>query len=1540
MKEKITRSLKRIQALEPLISDEGERSTIRAVRINLASKVTETASSEELSLIAQQVNDLWKLPVMVKATLLYQMNGFYSLIGDSSNLNSAFPIFIQEDRKSIRDPSLKDIQQLITEVQNTDDLKILESKKREFDLVKKLVQEALINAMITRLSALTAQTDTQSTGLFNNLFSTIKSQVTAPSEVSLFLEKLKQAQQALKESTSSAQSSHQESQIRAILHTDFVKLVNEFHQHLQKLREEKNRLPSQDSVNPSVTKQPSVTEVKPTATKTATIDDQSGAAKVQPVGSVITSGVEKASPAVRETKPAALKATAEEKKNKLLQDLEQVSSLLATHSYILSTDPRHVIVRDKSAKDISKYIEQIKGTSDLSLLEQVTKEFGFIKKEIQIALLEGMIESLAPSPFLDDPSANPTKPSVAEKMFTGLVSGLVKAKDKMTDAFSELLMPEKVEVQASATAYSETLQKYLHQLEESTNKVYPTAGMISLVKEYRRLMDATYGPYPVAQPVAESADKETPSKQANTTKKRKKRVREAQIEEPVARKYSTDALEQLKMAGVPEKSIQAFQQKGMGLSVVTSLTTLSEKTIHAFQDIKVSKKAVKELYETKLSIGALKELKKIKEEFEHLEEIKRAIEKEQDLPPGYLSQENLSAYQQKAASKETLEELRKMAALSLETIGEFQKVGVSRETLTQIQTWSELSQEAVSEFKKTGIDPESLKELQKAKLSGNVIDELQTRKTPGELKEKYKQVFAQIKEKEQTLVMLLKQAEHKEEELVAEEKEKGLKEGELSSDPYIHERLKEIKELNAESNRQVREYNQFVEDFSHLSRQFLPETATATPMDVQKLNEAWEKYKPQDKKLYNGMVEKGKITKSRVLEVMVEKAEEYLEQITHVQVRIGATTENINIRLAELSGLREKDAAQVKKSPVAKTPETLAAAPREEEIPPTVPPRKKVDIENPSIGSNAAAAQEESAVTSPPLTGANEPQEKRTGRKAVLELTAELEKKDKEYKPLADEIIRIARHFNRTRKLLKEPVKQTENTLDPGKLWEKTMEGLKSIQNIFTSERPSNPSPKMRSTSSVENPIELLRPQLLENPRFTNLLEKYDELLNRFVEIAKAKNDKFEALSNPKDTKLQESEKLQGKIEAVGEAFQELEGIRGDLIKLIAEIQQQIEAAKKRREELIKKKEALIIQETRDINSLLGEIEVLIAGMGKISQYKDIKIPFDLETVKSESKRVIDKFSDNSPFEIEMNAEARKKTLIGLKTQLEKGVASVNNRFSDDWKKVRALLGDASRKMRTYNDEVSRACGSSEAVDLRVIQEAHNNLSGRLGRIPQPSQVDIEHLDGPVLVYDLDSAQRQLDTLKRDVLEHSNSLTSATLEVTKRADSDEVKIVREMIATINKSRAQITDKTEKTQDILDNAAKHLNDRLHQYLNLHTDNKNTFITQCISTMQTDLSENNLRQLTQLNPVESFFKPLIEGLINLLESLASLLPTWVRTPTPPKTYQAQFFASPTESEVAGAAEKAHTDLAKIKEQVGKVSGSIEVREEGAPIILSSK
>lgn len=130
MKEKITRSLKRIQALEPLISDEGERSTIRAVRINLASKVTETASSEELSLIAQQVNDLWKLPVMVKATLLYQMNGFYSLIGDSSNLNSAFPIFIQEDRKSIRDPSLKDIQQLITEVQNTDDLKILEYKKK------------------------------------------------------------------------------------------------------------------------------------------------------------------------------------------------------------------------------------------------------------------------------------------------------------------------------------------------------------------------------------------------------------------------------------------------------------------------------------------------------------------------------------------------------------------------------------------------------------------------------------------------------------------------------------------------------------------------------------------------------------------------------------------------------------------------------------------------------------------------------------------------------------------------------------------------------------------------------------------------------------------------------------------------------------------------------------------------------------------------------------------------------------------------------------------------------------------------------------------------------------------------------------------------------------------------------------------------------------------------------------------------------------------------------------------------------------------
>ncbi|ARG98759.1 hypothetical protein B6N58_14455 [Legionella micdadei] len=1513
MKEKITKSLEQIQSLVAFIPEENadERETVRALYAYLSEKTKKATDEQELRLIEQEISTLWvKNPTIIKAVLLNNLVGLFSLISPSPDNSSAYSIFIQEGSDSARESYLKDVKDLIEQVTNSNDPTFLNSKKREFGFLNKSVQIALIDGMISRMGALPSP---RSTGLF----SSIKSRLESPSEESLFLETIKEWQQDLNEPTTKT--------IRTIPLAKLRHAVKEFHHYHQKLLEEKEQTASQAKVKPTVTKdKPTTAEVKRTAT--------------EPKSTVVKTGHK----TVSEVKPIV----AEDMREKLLADLRLTYSLLDSNYSIFSTTPQRVKVRDESFEDIKRYIEQVEGTNDRKTLAQIANDLGFIKKSIQVAFLEGMIESLTP-PEINTPT-EPSSKSVAEKVVTGLVGGLFKAKEKIVDVFSEITMPEKVEMQANAEVYVGTLKKYLRQLEESTGKVYPTAGMISLGDEYRRLMDATYGPTPVAEV--------SPTVTKSTTKARKKsHKREAVIENSVVhersteelekmrkagvpeekikelqkpvvivynRTYSADALEELRIAGVSQKRIDKFRERGMRLSDISNLATINAKTINEFKG-KVSREAIEELHETKLSMKALKELQKIEQQFTELQEIKQQIEIEQGKKPGYYSSETLSEYQQKVASKETLDELSKMANLSQKTISEFEKAGISRETLTTIQRGITLDEKAIGEFKSAGITPNALKELQKPRFSSATLDELQQRKTINELNEKYRVLVRQITEKKEAINELLKHAAQTEEKLKTEEKERGLKEGKLSDDPYIQGRLKDIKKFNLEIQQQLENYGKFEEEFSPLRDWFYRKKTNTTPIDMTKFNEAWEKYKSQDRQLPNGLVEKGKVTRTRIREVEVEKAEEYLENITRAYKGIDEATRNITERLAQLD---EVDALQ--KSPPVSSKETLTRIPTQtiREAKSTISIHSEegplpIPTEIPAVASEAEVIQNDSLAKGAIL-------EEKTGKQAVRELTGILEEKKNSYGLLLSKIESMTAGFDSTLKSLEEPglapTREGENATTFMGSIEK---GIKTAKELLTGQTPSD-SPVPNAKAEVS-----LKPQWSENRELARLVKSYKERSAEFDEVVKRKEAEFAQLSGSQ-SQLQLSEILQGQVQAIGNASNQLEEIKTELGKIIEGIHTEIEGTKKKRQELIAK-------EAREIRSLVDDLETLVSGIGKCSRYQDIKTP-DLESIKASIKKTVDAFSDERmrATKIASDAKKSKEVLTELKTELEREVATVNNTYLEECRKIIALLHETNQKAEEYREAVS-ACpllqpsgeGAKAVIPGHPKEIANTeDLRRQMSKMPDFPQTELKALSRPnhdeVLTYQLPS-QSELEQFKRRVLQRTSALEAETLkvkELTKRNASEEVSIVRQMVGTVDTYLSSADSVV--TTNILSKVKGDLNNHILNYLNLEKgyEEPTSFAAKCITAMQTDLNENNLRQLSQLNDFKSWVQPFIEKVLSGLEWLLSLAVT-----PQPKTYRPQFFAGDTEKNVAAAAQQAQESLDKFKTQVGNVAPEIPVSRE---------
>lgn len=1504
MKEKITKSLEQIQSLVAFIPEENaeERETVRALYAYLSEKTKKATDEQELRLIEQEISTLWvNNPTIIKAVLLNNLVGLFSLISPSPDNSSAYSIFIQEGSDSARESYLKDVKDLIEQVTNSNDPTFLNSKKREFGFLNKSVQIALIDGMISRMGALPSP---RSTGLF----SSIKSRLESPSEESLFLETLKEWQQNLNEPTTKT--------IRTIPLAKLRHAVKEFHRYHQKLLEEKEQTASQAKVKPTVTKdKPTTAEVKRTAT--------------EPKSTVVKTGHK----TVSEVKPIV----AEDMREKLLADLRLTYSLLDSNYSIFSTTPQRVKVRDESFEDIKRYIERVKDINDPKTLAAITNELGFIKKAIQVAFLEGMIESLTP-PEINTPTELSSK-SVAEKVVTGLVGGLFKAKEKIVDVFSEITMPEKVEMQANAEVYVGTLKKYLRQLEESTGKVYPTAGMISLGHEYRRLMDATYGPTPVAEV--------SPTVTKSTTKARKKsHKREAVIENSVVhersteelekmrkagvpeekikelqkpvvivynRTYSADALEELRIAGVSQKRIDKFRERGMRLSDISNLATINAKTINEFKG-KVSREAIEELHETKLSMKALKELQKIEQQFTELQEIKQQIEIEQGKKTGYYSSETLSEYQQKVASKETLDELSKMANLSQKTISEFEKAGISRETLTTIQRGITLDEKAIGEFKSAGITPNALKELQKPRFSSATLDELQQRKTINELNEKYRVLVRQITEKKEAINELLKHAAQTEEKLKTEEKERGLKEGKLSDDPYIRSRLEDIKKFNLEIQQQLENYGKFVEEFSPLRDWFYRKKTNTTPIDMTKFNEAWEKYKSQDRQLPNGLVEKGKVTRTRIREVEVEKAEEYLENITRAYKGIDDATRNITERLAQLD---EVDALQksppVPTQPIREAKSTISIHSEEGPLP--------IPTEIPAVASEAEVIQNDSLAKGAIL-------EEKTGKQAVRELTGILVAEERGYRLLLREIKSMTAGFDSTLNSLEEPgLEPTREGENATTFMGSIEKGIKTAKELLTGSTPSD-SPVPNTKAEVS-----LKPQWSENRELARLVKSYKEKRAKFDEVVKQKEAEFAQLSGSQ-SQLQLSEILQGKVHTIEKALNHLEEIKTELGKIIEDIHTEIEGTKKKRQELIAK-------EAREIGSLVWDLENLVSGISKCPRYQDIQTP-DLESIKASIKKTVDAFSDErmKATKIASDAKKSKDDLIEQKTELERKVATVNNAYLEECREIIVLLHETDQKAKEYREAVAdcpllQPSGEASAAVIpghpKGIADTQD-LWRQMRRMSDVPQTDLKALNRPhhteVLTYQLPS-QLELEQFKSQVLRRTSALEAETLnvkEITKRNASEEVSIVRQMVGTVDTYLSSADNVV--TTNILSKVKDDLNNHILNYLNLEKgyEESTSFAAKCITAMQTDLNENNLRQLSQLNDFKSWVQPFIESVLSGLEWLISC----VVTPQP-KTYRPQFFAGDTEKNIAAAAQQAQESLDKFKTQVGNVAPEIPVSRE---------
>lgn len=221
---------------------------------------------------------------------------------------------------------------------------------------------------------------------------------------------------------------------------------------------------------------------------------------------------------------------------------------------------------------------------------------------------------------------------------------------------------------------------------------------------------------------------------------------------------------------------------------------------------------------------------------------------------------------------------------------------------------------------------------------------------------------------------------------------------------------------------------------------------------------------------------------------------------------------------------------------------------------------------------------------------------------------------------------------------------------------------------------------------------------------------------------------------------------------------------------------------------------------------------------------------------------------------------------------------NVNSRFQARTEQLKTRVAALQEIKNTTLKDVDK-------FSQNHIQTINNNLK----QIKQPCRNEYLPLDYKLL----HSTEKQIE-------EQEKLAKNLIGELGNRHVSEEAKVIDSMINAIGKEEQTLQSKnsSDARLTILNEIKAGLQNQLTDYLNLKTADKNTFITQSIETINTNLSSGRLRQLSDVVAT-----PLIKFIRNLLQPISRLIQKFQ-----PNTYRSSFFAKPTERNVTQAAQTA--------------------------------
>lgn len=264
----------------------------------------------------------------------------------------------------------------------------------------------------------------------------------------------------------------------------------------------------------------------------------------------------------------------------------------------------------------------------------------------------------------------------------------------------------------------------------------------------------------------------------------------------------------------------------------------------------------------------------------------------------------------------------------------------------------------------------------------------------------------------------------------------------------------------------------------------------------------------------------------------------------------------------------------------------------------------------------------------------------------------------------------------------------------------------------------------------------------------------------------------------------------------------------------------------------------------------------------------------------------------NNEFITPMNSN--KKSIAEIMTY----EAAINNIMSP-------VLNNVALKKTQFNTNLQKTSTDLEKLSARVspITFQHKvdfslKLTGLTNTLPTPHRTEPpeEHIDSD------ETKLTQTNLFIENINQRLNH------EITLREASALPKLINKMVSSISIEINLITDPEDSRLPILGAITANLKSTKKDYIDLKTDAA-TCIKNTIDTIQTNLSEDKLKKLSDnvLHPFLSFVRKLLQPLVNMVKKMTG------------EQYRPSFFATSTESNVAKAAEEAHTKLNLLTGQI---------------------